>query len=974
MWPDDHFYDRLVRLMSLPRCLRRRRFRTKRRATNAAATPVHLFTDGLEALEPRVLLDGQQIMGPVDTAQNHAAPLFLVDPSAPLVTASSSQGDDHDTDDHVHDAPAADPAHPDDPQKQSEHDALLNLVPHEAATHVAVRSGPWSAVDTWQDMDGNGLGDIPDVDADVLIPADLTVTYNVVNNVPLHTIRVDGQLHFEHDRDTLLVVDTLVVDPGGSLKIGTEDAPVAADVFALIMIWGQDPIDTQWDPTLLSRGLISHGTVEIHGTEKTPFVAVENGLKRKDTELVLAQVPVNWRVGDALVLTGSHHNARRYEQLTIRQIDGNRVTVDPLKHNHTPPDGYSMYVANTSRNVMIFSQDRTQIGTRGHAMFMHSDQVQIHNAGFYGLGRSDKTETVNDPQLDDQGQLAPTTGLNPRGRYSVHFHRNGATFDDEPAVITGSAVVDSPGWGFVNHDSYVVMEDNVSINVSGAGFVTEFGNEIGTFARNLAIGSQGSGDSISSRFDEFDFGHQGHGFWFHGAGVEVVDNIATDHAGAGFVYYGRTSPVEFDAANLPDPVIAGGKQALKVKHVPIRKFSGNLAFSVRMGLRTWHHLRNAPHDARSVIEDFTVWGSRVHGIDLAYTQQVTLLRVTAINHLEKPEFAGVKINPWTQDIIYHNVDLQGWEVGIKVPRKDDVLIRNGYFNNVTNIFISPADGKRSIKIDGNPQFGQLSDKALQGRPQWDIDMAVLELEDGTDDIEKLFAPSVIKLDTALYSDKQLYYVEQGADFIPFKSDQVSDVVPTQLIDQTTQQIWDQHRIAVGATVAPQDAVQIPRINGLIGAPTTYGVSDLQLKSPRATHQLEGYVLEYIDPNGVHVVDPDPIDLQPGWNLITRDVLSLTQAFYVYGDVQPPTFVPSADHPLVINPAALDTGFTVTGWISDDSFGSMPYSQHFSGSDLLSLPVHTGLAAKSYLLLEFVIDDRNGNHADVALELTLDHQA
>jgi hypothetical protein len=60
-------------------------------------------------------------------------------------------------------------------------------------------------------------------------------------------------------------------------------------------------------------------------------------------------------------------------------------------------------------------------------------------------------------------------------------------------------VVDSPGWGFVNHSSNVVMEDNVAYDVIGASFTTEAGDEIGAFRRNLAVKSTGSGAGIESR-------------------------------------------------------------------------------------------------------------------------------------------------------------------------------------------------------------------------------------------------------------------------------------------------------------------------------------------------------------------------------------------------------------------------------------------------------------------------------------------
>ena len=120
-----------------------------------------------------------------------------------------------------------------------------------------------------------------------------------------------------------------------------------------------------------------------------------------------------------------------------------------------------------------------------------------------------------------------------------------------------------PGWGYVNHSGYVDFVDNVAYNVNGAAFVTEVGDEIGSFRRNLAIGSTGSGYAMESRLEIQDFGHQGDGFWFQGSGISVTDNVAAGNEGNGFVFFSRGLieggvTKQFVSANLPDPSIANG--------------------------------------------------------------------------------------------------------------------------------------------------------------------------------------------------------------------------------------------------------------------------------------------------------------------------------------------------------------------------------------------------------------------------------
>ncbi|NJK28138.1 MAG: hypothetical protein HC925_06080, partial [Coleofasciculaceae cyanobacterium SM2_3_26] len=321
----------------------------------------------------------------------------------------------HDSQMHGHDAHADDSVHAGNPVKRAEHMALLDLVPHAAATHRAVNNGSWFDPNTWEGKR------IPSAGARVLIPEGISLTYDGESNASLKTLRVDGALTFAADRNTQMVVDTFVTNMGSTLRIGTPENPVQADKRTRILIDGSEAIDRTWDPTLLSRGIITHGKVEIHGAEKTEFVALQGNARAGDSELVLKEVPQGWRIGDRLVLGGTSHNPNgsdadntrfQDEVLTITAIDGRRIQfinndVDSgnpaenpnvLRFDHAAPPGFEaydlqLYVANTSRNVSIETLNATEvpIAQRGHVMFMHNPDVQVHNAGFYNLGRSDKS-------------------------------------------------------------------------------------------------------------------------------------------------------------------------------------------------------------------------------------------------------------------------------------------------------------------------------------------------------------------------------------------------------------------------------------------------------------------------------------------------------------------------------------------------------------------------------------------------------
>src|SRR5262245_24265168 len=143
------------------------------------------------------------------------------------------------------------PAHADDPDMAAEHAALLNLVPRSEATFVAVKDGSWFDPATWYG------GKIPDAGAKVLIPEAISVKYDGVSDTSLFTVRVDGKLQFATDHNTRMEVDTLVVAKTGLLQVGTAEHPVENGVTADIVIANNGPIDVNWDPMLLSRGIIS---------------------------------------------------------------------------------------------------------------------------------------------------------------------------------------------------------------------------------------------------------------------------------------------------------------------------------------------------------------------------------------------------------------------------------------------------------------------------------------------------------------------------------------------------------------------------------------------------------------------------------------------------------------------------------------------------------------------------------------------
>ena len=585
-------------------------------------------------------------------------------------------------------------AHPDDTGKQSEHSAVNSLITTRNATHVAVKDGSWFDASTWQD------GQIPEDDAIVLIPQGTNVTYDGTSDARLFGLRVDGQLDFATDIDTQMIVDTFIVSAVGTLTIGTENDPVNSNVQTKILIADNGAIDTEWDPQQLSRGIVSHGTVKMHGQAKTSHLKVTTDPSVGDNLLILESAPDNWQVGDRIVLTGTRYikNGTEDEERTVTAIDGNRIYLDrPLSYDHsTPRAELKAYVANQSRNIIIATEnaDTLPANQRGHVMFMHSDDVDVRYTEFRELGRTDKSKPLDDflfkndsksnRILDDDGNPIPGARTNIRGRYPLHLHRTGVNGNESPATIVGNSVVGSPGWGIVHHDSYAILENNVSYDVFGSGFVSETGNEIGTWRNNISIKNLGRNETEKSGAGNHDLGFSGNGFWFQGRLVESEGNVAAGSSNAGIFYFHRgVDQIDIPADNLQVEAWAKGQTEVSPNIPVINGFKDNEVLASRNGLRIVKSFQRQWHDGRTVLDGFTAW-EVVRGTELEYTAHYTLKDFSVFgteNSGSSRHHKGVHLSQNTEDIVIENLQAEGFEYGIALDKKiagKEQLVEWGY--------------------------------------------------------------------------------------------------------------------------------------------------------------------------------------------------------------------------------------------------------------------------------------------------------
>lgn len=622
--------------------------------------------------------------------------------------------------------------------QQMGHGGITSLIHNMGATHIAVNNGSWFDASTWKN------GKVPGNGAKVLISEGVTVTYNQESDARINTVAIKGRLKFAENKSTKLVVETMLNGPTGTLDIGTSDKNfVAADKTAKIVFTSDRAIGDlkAWDPTQLGKGLVSHGEVNIFGADKADSVTLAGDAIAGDNFLTLSQQPSGWRLGDQIVLGGTNRNNKgshednsyfQDEVLIIREIKGNKVyftnegittgnnTV--LKYNHVRPDvpekdELKLYVGNTTRNVSFETEngETVPLENRAHVMFMHNPDVRVNNAGFYELGRSDKSKVVDDVDMNVDGSIGK--GTNPRGRYALHFHRTGADdLSSTAAVAKGNAVVGSPGWGIVHHDSHANVEENVVFDVVGSGIASETGNEIGVWKDNLVIKTTGFDNVAFSqqkkmREERFDFGANGDAYWVQGAAqIEMKGNTAiSSNQGLSLFADSLKNGLFKDAdviavKSLPlhlQQLFPEGQTEVDINDIPLRELSGFRSYNANIGLNIWGHLTNqdghgafdsmdpkvrGAHNARSRIENFQLWGNRHSGINIKYSSNLDFSDGLIISN--NPQKASVKYgvfqNVGTVNVTYENLTVQGFNEGMRVEYPIAAKDRQGAGSTVKN--------------------------------------------------------------------------------------------------------------------------------------------------------------------------------------------------------------------------------------------------------------------------------------------------
>ncbi len=449
---------------------------------------------------------------------------------------------------------------------------LLAMPAARAADATAVASGNWSSTATWG-------GALPGVEDDVTIPAGLTVTLDA--NVECGGILVAGRLEVQRANRTLLCDSILVQGTGATFQVGTAASRFLQN-FTLTLkgLSTESPLPSMGGKLL---GAHNGGTLDIHGRDRIEWTHLGVNAAAGATSLTLAE-PVDWAVGDSIMVTSSRANWNEAETRTITSVSPDLLTVSftaalAYPHNGSTitrtrsTDGKSWTghlraeVGLLSRNVKVQGDAASETaGFGGHIMVMNGGTGCCVTAG---------KAYIEGVELFRMGQKSILA------RYPMHWHMvaeggAGQYFRDSVVRHSFNRAITIHGTESTS------VENNFCYDHLGHGIFLEDGSErFNVIRRNVVLATKRPvvGEEILETDNAFNTvqNRSPGSFWITNPNNTITDNVAAGTQGTGFWFAFPKKPLN---ASLTHPRFLG----LEPYKQPLGAFTGNTAHSCASGL------------------------------------------------------------------------------------------------------------------------------------------------------------------------------------------------------------------------------------------------------------------------------------------------------------------------------------------------------------------------------------------------------
>lgn len=437
--------------------------------------------------------------------------------------------------------------------------------PVAAPPVAAVPAGPVAApvvtpTKRWSDPASWPTGKVPAEGEAVSLAAGTRLLLDVTPpRLGSLSVASGAALVFADTADIALNTDWIMLE--GTLAVGSEAQPFTHR--ATITLTNQTPGEDVMGMGDRVLGVMG-GTLELHGQKRLAWTNLAQTARAGATTLTLKVAP-DWQAGDVLGLASTDFDPSQSEQVTVRSVSGNTVTLSlPLKYTHwgdtetiAGQTGSSQTVMEQaevgllSRNVVVQGgPDSAASGFGGHLMAMKGSAVHVEGAELTRMGQRNQLK-----------------------RYPVHFHMMGSAAG---SYLRESSLHDLYNRCVTVHGTNDLnIARNVAYGTTGHCFFMEDGAETGnTLSGNLAMLVRAP-DSKKGETPLLTSDKNPAAYWITNPANVLTGNVAAGTDGTGFWYALPEHPTGLSAA-------AGG--GVWPRHTALGSFEGNLAHSSGTGL------------------------------------------------------------------------------------------------------------------------------------------------------------------------------------------------------------------------------------------------------------------------------------------------------------------------------------------------------------------------------------------------------
>ncbi|KAI6655737.1 Fibrocystin-L-like [Oopsacas minuta] len=206
----------------------------------------------------------------------------------------------------------------------------------------------WSNPEDWP------LNLVPQAGEDVIIES--TWRMHLDYTPPdLGTVYVYGELTFDDNQDVNFTANIILIQgPNAHLIIGTAQSHFTHK--AIITLTGNrysEEVVLSRTMNLGSKALGIFGNASLYGIpHEYTWLKLNETAEPESTEIHLNRMPLDWNVGDMIVIAATGYNADNTETATIASIWNNTITlVNPLKNEHLVQTLLSIEARNDPNNV-----------------------------------------------------------------------------------------------------------------------------------------------------------------------------------------------------------------------------------------------------------------------------------------------------------------------------------------------------------------------------------------------------------------------------------------------------------------------------------------------------------------------------------------------------------------------------------------------------------------------------------------------